>query len=159
MEMTQLIGTWVRTVMVAGMAVAWSAQASATQTTRFASCYGDHHGSYLNLWTVEGGEGLAQVNAVVTNDNDEQPARVYQIVELTKNSTPLPMKAWSWAIRQSIKADAAGEFYGFIFAKALGANGSTMYINLSKYTGSLRHALVIDGYVEELTCPVDRLKF
>jgi hypothetical protein len=33
-----------------------------------------------------------------------------------------------------------------------------MKINLQKYTGNLRHALAIDGYIEELTCPGDLVR-
>jgi hypothetical protein len=70
----------------------------------------------------------------------------------------LQPKAYSWAIRQAIKAEAAGNWYGFIFIKAKSPSGSIMSVNLQKYTGSLRHALAIDGYIEELTCPRDLVR-
>ena len=132
--------------------------AFATETKNFARCYGDHHGSYLNLRTITGSEGLAQVLIDVSNDSDDA-AVVYEISEVSKNGAALQKKAYSWAIRQAIKAEAAGDFYGFVKVKAVSrATGKTLYLNLQKYTGELRHALVIDGYVEAITCPVENIE-
>lgn len=131
--------------------------ASATESIRFASCYGDHHGSYLNLWSIHGSEGLAQVNLVITNDDDLQEPKIFQVSKLTKDGVEMPLKSWSWVIRQALKAEARDEFYGFVMVTAEGPAGQ-LYLNLQKYTGRLRHALVINGYVEELTCPMDSIR-
>jgi hypothetical protein len=144
------------TLIVAALSIVPSF-ALATESKLFASCFGDHHGSYLDLRAISGTEGLAQVVISVTGDG-EDPARFFQVVEVSKNFQPLEVKAYSWAIRQAIKAEAKNEWYGFIKVKAVSDTGSVMYINLQKFTGSLRHALVIDGVVEELTCPVENVK-
>jgi len=129
------------------------ALALASQSKKFASCSGDHHGSYINLWAISGSEGIAQVNVGVSNDSDD-PAVFYQVKEISKNGEVLPLKSYSWAIREAIKAEAKGVFYGFIKVTAENASGKKLYINLQKHTGTLRHALAIDGYIEQLTCPV-----
>jgi|GEM_PF-2759125 len=129
--------------------------ALATQSKNFASCTGDHHGSYLKLWSITGADNVvSQVNIIRTDDSDN-PGKVFQVKELSKDGVALPVKSYSWAIRQAIKAEAAGTWYGFIKIKAVNPNtGSVMFINLQKYNGTLRHALAIDGYIEELTCPL-----
>lgn len=133
--------------------------AFATQTKQFASCYGDHHGSYLDMIAVlsSATNEVVQVNIGVSNDSGQPPV-FYTIKELTKNGEKLQPKAYSWAIRQAIKAEAKGEFYGFLKITATNAKGSVMHVNLQKFTGTLRHALSIDGYIEELTCPVERVQ-
>ena len=131
--------------------------AFATESKNFASCYGEHHGSYLALWAVSGSSGeVAQVNVGVSNDSGNPPV-YFQVKEITKNGQVLPVKSYSWAIRQAIKAEATGTAFGFLKVTAVNAAGIKMYINLHKYTGTLRHALAIDGIIEALTCPLDRV--
>jgi hypothetical protein len=139
--------------------VALPAVSLATQTKDFARCFGDHHGSYLSLWSVTGSEGLAQVNIIVTTDADESevPARIFQVEEITKDGAVLPLKAYSWALRQSIKAEAKSEYFGYLKVRALSSDGSVLYMNMQKI-GGLSHSLVIDGTAELLNCPVSSVQ-
>ena len=142
----------IRAALVFGATlISFTAPALATQTKVIASCYGEHHGSYLKLRDVYGSEGLAQTVITVTTDNEEAPPRFFVIEEVSKNFQPLQPKAFSWAIRQAIKASAANEWYGYVKVRALDSNGVVLYLNLQKYTG-FANALVIDGNVEQLTC-------
>ena len=93
----------------------------------------------------------------VTGDGEE-PANFFEITEITKNGAVLPLKSYSWAIRQAIKAEAAGTWYGYLKVTAKDAFGTVLYMNLQKFTSELRHALVIDGNVETLTCPLDQVQ-
>jgi hypothetical protein len=131
--------------------------AMATESKQFVRCFGDHHGSYLSLNAISGSEGLAQVLIGVTNDSDN-PAEFYEIKEITKGGVALPLKSYSWAIRQAIKAEAAGDWYGYLKVTARNSKGTVLYMNLQKYSSTLRHALVIDGNVEALTCPLDQVQ-
>ncbi|MCA2960162.1 MAG: hypothetical protein IOD12_07910 [Silvanigrellales bacterium] len=131
--------------------------ALATQTRNFASCYGDHHGSYLNLWSVVGSasDDIAQVNIAVSNDSGDEP-EIFHVTEVTKSGAVLAVKAYSWAIRQAIKAEAKDDFYGFVKVKAVNiVNGEVLYMNLNKFVGS--DAMSIDGNMERLVCPADRV--
>lgn len=141
---------------LATAAMAASAPALAAETKTFAKCYGDHHGSYVDFVAQIDGQAVNGLQIAISNDSDD-PAVLYTVSEVKKNGDLLQPKAYSWAIRQAIKSDAAGEWYGFVFIKAVAPGGSTLFINLSKFTGSLRHALAIDGYIEELTCPLDQI--
>ena len=132
--------------------------ALATPEIQFAQCYGDHHGSYLDFVAEEENGIVEAVTILVSGDGEEVPVKKYRIESVTKDGAVLQPKAYSWAIRQAIKAEAAGNWYGFIFIKAKSPSGSIMSVNLQKYTGSLRHALAIDGYIEELTCPGDLVR-
>ncbi|MCA2960160.1 MAG: hypothetical protein IOD12_07900 [Silvanigrellales bacterium] len=126
----------------------------ASQSKNFASCFGDHHGSYLALWAISGADNVvAQVNIGVTDDSD-RPARFFQVQEVSKNGVVLPVSSYSWAIRQAIKADAAGTYYGFIKVTAKDAGGKLLYMNINKPIGSLRAAMAINGVIEELNCPL-----
>jgi hypothetical protein len=128
--------------------------AFATQSTNFASCFGHHHGSSLDLWSVSGSlsNEVVQVNIGVSNDSGEAPV-FYQVNEVEKDGQPLQVKAYSWAIRQAIKARAKGEYYGFIKVTAHNAQGKTLYLNINSFMGL--DAIVIDGYVEPLECPLE----
>jgi len=127
--------------------------AFATQSKQFASCYGDHHGSYLSLWAVYGSDNaLAQVNIAVSSDNDD-PAEFFQVTEVAKNGEKLPVKAYSWAIRQAIKAVASGTVLGVVKVTATNASGQVLYMNLNKFGGN--DGMAIDGYIEQLECPLD----
>lgn len=129
--------------------------AFATESTNFANCYGDHHGSYLDLFSIVGTvtNDIVQVNIARTDDAGLEP-EIFQVVEVTKNGAPLQVKAYSWAIRQAIHAVNNNEFYGFVKVKAVNVdNGELLYMNVNKFGGS--DAMSIDGYIESLTCSVN----
>jgi hypothetical protein len=125
--------------------------ALATQTKVIANCSGDKHVSYLQLRDVYGSEGLAQTLIDVAKYNDSEPKGLFVIDEVYKNAQPLQPKAFSWAIRQAMKADTEGTWYGYLKVKAVSASGLVVYLNLQKYNGA-GNALVIDGDVEQLSC-------
>lgn len=131
-----------------------SMSAYAHNSRTFAKCYGEHHGSYLSLIALTNQNAVSDVVIERSGDSDF-PAVAYVIENITKNGQSLMVSAYSWAIRQAIKAAARGDFYGFLMVEAVSTSGSKMYLNLNRWTGDLEHALVIDGYVEPLTCPVD----
>jgi hypothetical protein len=122
----------------------------------FALCFGDHHGSYLSFVSSTQDGVVKSVDVQVTTDADESesPGRTFKVTELTKNSQPLTPSAFSWVIRQAIKSPTRFPDTGFIKIRAVDAIGTRMDINLQKPVGSLTNAVSIDGYIEELTCPI-----
>jgi hypothetical protein len=133
------------------LTISAASPALATQTKVIANCSGDKHGSYLQLRDVYGSEGLAQTLVNVEKYNDSNPKGLFVIEEVTKDFQPLQPKAFSWAIRQAIKADTEGTWYGYVKVKAVSFSGVVVYLNLQKYNGA-PNALVIDGDVEQLSC-------
>ncbi len=119
--------------------------------TTFASCSGDHHGTYLEF--KKGSDGKFFVET--SNDSDE-PALRYDFTSIKKNGVLLAPSAYSWAIRQAIRGPTNPEGYGMLVIKATSAQGDQMVINLNKYTND-SHILMVNDYMEVLACPVDRL--
>jgi hypothetical protein len=83
--------------------------ALATPEIQFAHCYGDHHTSYLDLVAEEKNGIVEGVTILVSGDDDEAPVKKYHVESVTKDGAVLQPKAYSWAIRQAIKAEAAGD--------------------------------------------------
>lgn len=132
-------------------------KALATESKLIVQCTGSHAAlTVVNIFEVVGSEGLAQVNIVVTSGNGEEEGsrsrEVYQIQSMTKNSRPLKLSAYSWALRKSAEAIENDQFYGFLFVTAKAYTGKTLYLNLQRYEGSAPNLMVIEGQVEELSC-------
>lgn len=123
---------------------------------KFASCYGDHHGSYLKLSAVTKSGVVTSVSIAESGDADFPPV-MFRVVEVSKNHQKLEPKAYSWAIRQAIVAESKNEFFGYVKVKAIGPKNEVMYLNLSKFTGPFRNAMSIDGDIQSLTCPADQV--
>ena len=129
--------------------------ANATESDHFMSCYGAHHGWYLNFFNIEGSEGFAQLNIVVSTDADpeERPYEIFQVNGLQKNGIEVQPKAYRWAMKEALRK---GDSYGTIKVDALGLKGQRgkqMVLNLNIYGDyNLKNAVFIDGYMQSLTC-------
>jgi hypothetical protein len=112
----------------------------------FASCAGDHHGTYVEF--KNGADGKVFIET--SNDSDE-PAEAWQIVKVTKSVTVVPKVGESWAIRQAIKAaNAQDGSYDMVMVEAKRGD-VTLYVQLNKWLNSENY-LSVAGYVEELQC-------
>lgn len=112
----------------------------------FASCAGDHHGTYVEF--MNGADGKSFIET--SNDSDE-PAEAWQIVKVTKGVTVVPKVGESWAIRQAIKAaNAQDGSYDMVMVEAK-RDDVTLYVQLNKWLNSENY-LSIAGYVEALQC-------
>ena len=131
-------------------ALALSVSAFADQGKRFAACYGDHHGTYLDFKTDAKGTAYVETS----NDGDDAPVK-WTILSVEKDASKLQPKAYSWAIRQAIQASAQDGEYGMVMVKAK-RDGKIMYVQLNKYLQSANY-LSVEGYVEALTCPLESI--
>ncbi len=112
----------------------------------FASCAGDHHGTYVEF--KNGSDGKVYIET--SNDSDE-PAEVWQIVKVNKGATLVPKVGESWAIRQAIKASNAQDAsYDMVMVEAK-REDMTMYVQINKWLNS-ENFLSVMGYVEALQC-------
>jgi hypothetical protein len=128
-----------------------SAQAFATESRVIANCNGDHHGSYLTVREIIGSEGLAQL--LVIRQDDAENLNIYEAVEMKKDGAVLPLKAYSWAFRQVVKAMDSETWYGNVRVKLVDARtGSKMLLDLQRYVSTIESALLIDENIEPLKC-------
>jgi hypothetical protein len=128
--------------------------ANATESDHFMSCYGAHHGWYLNFFNIEGSEGFAQLNVVVSTDADpeEAPYQIFQVKGLQKNGVEVQPKAYRWAMKEAVRK---GISYGFLKVDAIGVGqpAKQMYLNFNIFGDiNLNNAVFIDGYMQSLTC-------
>jgi hypothetical protein len=111
----------------------------------FASCAGDHHGTYLEF--KNGANGGISIET--SNDSDDAPEK-WTVLKVTKSLTAVPKSGQSWAIRQAIKAaNASDGSYDMVMVEAKRGT-STMYVQLNKWNGE--SFLSVMGFVEKLEC-------
>lgn len=124
----------------------------ATESDNFVSCYGAHHGWYVDVFAVTGSvsSDMVEMNIVISDDSDETPYRIFSTVKVEKFSKELEVKAYRWAFKEALRK---GLEYGYIkiTAKELATN-STMYINLNIFGDKIENAISIDGDIQSLTC-------
>lgn len=130
------------------LALALSSTLAFAAEKPFASCAGDHHGTYLDISADAAGK-----ISIETSDDSAEASEVWRVVSVKKDFTKIPVAGQSWAIRQAIKsAKAQDGLYGMVMIEAkLGA--STMYVQLNK-TNSSQSFMSVMGYVEQLECSV-----
>lgn len=119
-----------------------------------AGCYGDHHGSSLDFRTTTQPDGQVDLWIEVSTDSGiSRPA--YKVWKFDKDAVAVPTGLWGETLLEAIEMNEDKSAYTeFVFIKATDPAGSEMILNLNKWNG--QNFLVIDGYVEPLTCSTSR---
>lgn len=149
--MKKLILGLILTTLTATFSPAANADLDDARKDSFVSCYGDHHGSYLDFKTVINSEGTLELLVYVSNDSDNGFA-IYQVSRFEKDSVAIPKSQMKTNLLETVADmnDNGADYKGLVMIKAEGADASQMYLNLNKFND--QSFLVIDGYVEPLTC-------
>lgn len=134
-------------LLIAAIGLLMSVNVQAAETT-FASCSGDHHGTYIDFKV----DSKNQVYLETSNDGEDAPEK-YEILAVKTYSNTIPKAGQSWAIRKAIAASIANDdSYKEIIVKSV-RKGSTLYVQLNKILSG-ENFLSSEGYVEQLICQV-----
>lgn len=149
--MKKLILGLILTTLTSTFVPAAMADLDEARKDSFVSCYGDHHGSYLDFKTLVNSAGALELAIYVSNDSDEGFV-VYKVSRFDKDSVAVPASQLKASLLETIADmnDNGADYKGFVMMEASSAEGSQMYLNLNKFND--QSFLVIDGYVEPLTC-------
>lgn len=139
-------------IAVLGLALPTMADESKESGDAFVTCYGDHHGSYLDFTSNQDGSEITV--HVSTDAGDAVVIAPYKISVLEKDGAAVTDldKTQSLITVVNDMNDQGADYTGFVFARAENSTGNQMYLNLNKFDGT--SYLVTDGYVEPLTCTV-----
>lgn len=131
-----------------------SADLDEARKDSFVSCFGDHHGSYLDFKTSVSAAGIMELLIYVSNDSDESFV-VFKVSRFDRDSVAVPEALSREALIETVNDmnDNGADYKGFVMMEAKSAQGNQMYLNLNKFND--QSFLVIDGYVEPLTCRTD----
>ncbi len=135
--------------LILAVTIAISSSAVMADTKTFASCSGDHHGTYVDFLSDLNNEN---VFIQTSNDGDEPPQK-FTITSITNYDVSLDMKDYNSAIKEAIKtSNGDGSYEGMLYVEAE-SGSDRLLLNLNKYTGE--NFLVLNKYVEALECPTD----
>lgn len=120
----------------------------------FVSCYGDHHGSYLDFYINQDGTKVT----ITVSDDSAVNYQDYAVDSMKLDGAQVASKDQSKVLLDAVGAMNAseGDLAGFVLVKATASlstgHKSEMYLNLNKMDQT--SYVVIDGYVEPLTCRI-----
>ena len=124
---------------------------------KIATCFGDHHGSYLDIIYTDSEQTSYLMFHIYTDaDEAESPTRKYRLTSFTKGGEIVLGTAKVLAVKNAIEtATRYGSHEDTIIATGQNLKNDDSNITINLKTRQGKHYLQYeDGYIEELSCQI-----